>query len=484
MSEEQEVKNPKKGGLKRFFTMQAGQILSLLGSGLTNFALAIWVFQGTESVTQYVLITVIAGLPGLMIGPFAGALVDRWNRKAVLIVTDSIQALCTLAIAILFHFDVLAVWHIYITAAIGAMTAAFQWPAYIAAVTTMLDKKHYARAQGVIAFGQSGTLIAAPILAGALMTVTDLRGIITIDFITFFFAIGALLLIKIPNPPRQPVPQGTKPSLWNEAVYGWTFIKERQGLLSLLTFFAIINLVVSMATITVFPMVFSFGGKVAAGTAMSFGAAGMMLGGMFLTATGGPKKKINGVLGYTLLISVSFFMLGLKPSLWLVCAAALIFQFTLPIINGCSQAIWMTKVPQGLLGRVFAVRRLIAQFTVPLGDFAAGPLSDMLFEPRMGEGGSFATAFGGLVGRVVGVGPGRGIGLMIICLAIFPMLIGLWGYLNPHVRNVETELIDADVLAKQEAEAKAKAEEEAKAAEGADNDQPADESKAEGEAQT
>ncbi len=144
---------------------------------------------------------------------------------------------------------------------------------------------------------------------------------------------------------------------------------------------------------------------------------------------------------------------------WLVVAASHIIQ-----------AIWMTKVPQGLLGRVFAVRRLIAQFTVPLGDFAAGPLSDMLFEPRMAnETSAFASAFGGLVGKVVGVGPGRGIALMIMSLAIFPMLIGLWGYLNPHVRNVETELIDADVLAKQEADAKAKEE-----AEAAESDQPAD----------
>jgi DHA3 family macrolide efflux protein-like MFS transporter len=171
---------------------------------------------------------------------------------------------------------------------------------------------------------------------------------------------------------------------------------------------------------------------------MSLVGVGMLLGGLLMTSTGGPKRRIYGVLGGWAAFSICFVMVAIRPNLWLVGAGVLLWYIAIPVVNASSQAIWQTKTPRDVQGRVFAVRRTIAQFTVPIGDFSAGPLADKVFNPALMPGGALA----GSVGRVIGVGPGRGIAMMMLTLAIFPALTALAGFLNPRVRNLETELPD------------------------------------------
>jgi hypothetical protein len=160
-----------------------------------------------------------------------------------------------------------------------------------------------------------------------------------------------------------------------------------------------------------------------------------------MSLTGGPRPRIYGTLGAGLVISAGLVLVGLRPSVGLVSAGVLLCYTAMPIMNASAQAIWQAKTPPDLQGRVFAVRRMIAQFSMPLGSFLAGPLADKIFNPALAVGGSLA----GSVGRVVGVGPGRGIGLMLLTFAIFPALATLWGFSSPRVRRVESELPDAVV---------------------------------------
>jgi len=175
------------------------------------------------------------------------------------------------------------------------------------------------------------------------------------------------------------------------------------------------------------------------GLVMSMVGIGMLIGGSLMAATGGPKPRIYGVLGVAALMSVCFLLSGARPSLLLVSAGVLLFYIGLPIMNGSSQAIWQAKVPPDLQGRVFAVRRMIAQFTTPIGDFSSGPLADRVFNPLLVPGGTLA----GSIGLLIGVGENRGIGLMFIVGAIFPLLIAIVGFLNPKIRYVERDLPDA-----------------------------------------
>ncbi|HEX3131052.1 MAG TPA: MFS transporter [Thermoanaerobaculia bacterium] len=433
--------NTQSGGMKAFATIWIGQLVSLLGSGLTSFALGIWVLERTQSVTQYTLIILCASLPGVLIAPFAGALVDRWDRKWVMFFTDLGPGLITLTYAFLLWKGELHVWHIYIGAALNAMFSSFQWPAYISSITMLVDRSQYGRVNGMLDFGQAGSTIAAPALAGLLLSVVNVWGVLLVDFATFLFAAATLLMVHIPRPETSAGASKAKGSLWKEAGYGWTFIRERPGLLGLLLFFAVLNLALCTCGVAIVPMVLAFtGSKAIVGTISSLVGVGMLVGGAIMTATGGPKPRVYGVLSMGLVISICFVLVGARPSLVLVGAGVLLWYIAIPIMNGSSTAIWQSKTPGDVQGRVFAMRRMIAQFTTPIGDFSAGPLADKVFIPLLLPGGALADT---AIGRLVGVGPGRGIGLMFLTFAAVPGLAALWGFLNPRVRNVEAELPDA-----------------------------------------
>jgi DHA3 family macrolide efflux protein-like MFS transporter len=424
---------------KTFYTIYGGQFISLLGSGLTAFALSVWVLQHTHSVTQYTLAIVLAGLPGLVMAPIAGALVDRWDRRWVMFWCNIVPAATVAAYAYLLWHNQLQVWHIYVGIVVNSIVNTFQWPAYIAAITMLANPKDYVRINGVLETGQAITTIGAPAIAGFLMYAIGVSRILMIDFVTFFVAAAALLVVSIPKPEESEEAAGAKGSIWKEAAFGWTFIRERPGLMRLLLFFALFNLVVSLGGVAVMPMVLAFSNEAAVGTIMSLVGVGMLLGGLLMSSIGGKlPRRVYGVLGGWALISVCFVLVGLRPNLWLVGAGILLWYVAVPSINASSQAIWQAKTPRDVQGRVFAVRRMIAQFTVPIGDFSAGPLADKVFNPALLAGGVFA----GSVGRVIGVGPGRGIGMMLLTLAILPAAIALGGFLNPRLRNVEIELPD------------------------------------------
>ena len=423
---------------KTFYTIYGGQFISMMGSGLTAFALSIWVLKHTHSVTQYTLTIVFAGLPGLLLSPLAGTYVDRWDRRWVMFWCNLGPALTVAVYSYLLWHDMLKVWHIYVGVVFNSIIGTFAWPAFIAAITMLVERKDYGRINGVLETGQAVTTIAAPAVAGFLVYAIGIEKILIVDFVTFLFAAAVLLFVSIPRPEQSEEGARAKGSLWKEMAFGWTFIRERPGLLRLLLFFALFNLVASMGGVAVLPMVLAFSNEAAVGTVMSLVGVGMLLGGLLMTSTGGPKRRIYGVLGGWAIFSICFVTVAIRPNLWLVGAGVLLWYIAIPVINASSQAIWQAKTPRDVQGRVFAVRRTIAQFTVPIGDFSAGPLADKVFNPALMPGGALANS----AGRVIGVGPGRGIAMMMLTLAIFPALTALLGFLNPRVRNLETELPD------------------------------------------
>jgi DHA3 family macrolide efflux protein-like MFS transporter len=429
---------PKGTDFKTFGTIWIGQFISLMGSGLTGFAIGIWVLRHTQSVTQYTITIVFAGLPAILIAPFAGALVDRWNRRWVMFVCDLGPAVTVLAYSYLLAHNELQVWHVYLGVFCNSIFNTFHWPAYISTITMLVDRKDYGRINGVLEFGRAATTIAAPAIAGFLVLAIGIPEILIIDFVTFLVAAGTLLLVMIPQPEMSEEGKRAKGSIWKEAAFGWTFIRERPGLLRLLLLFASVNLVMSMCGIAIMPMVLGFANEKAVGTIMSMVGIGMLIGGSLMTATGGFKRRVYGVLGAWAIMSIAFLLVGARPNLYLVGAGVLLWYVMLPVMNASSQAIWQSKTPPDVQGRVFAVRRMVAQFTVPIGDFSAGPLADHVFNPMMVTGGLLA----GSAGRLLGVGPGRGIALMLWTFAAVPALTALFGLLNPRVRNVESELPD------------------------------------------
>lgn len=430
--------SPRPQGMRTFFLVWVGQLVSSFGSMLSRFGLGVWVFEETGSATSFALILFFAVLPGVLLSPIAGAYVDRWDRRRVMIATDAGAALATLAVALLLFAGRLEMWHIYVVVTVGGVLGAFQGPAHGATTSLLVPKEQFARAMGLVQFGQAGVRIAAPVLAAALMGVIGFRGILLIDFTTFLFATGTLLLVAIPSPPRAAVP-GKKPPIWREAVYGWRYLLERRGLVGLVAVFAVVNLAMAIAQGVYQPMVLSTASPAVLGTISSIGGVGMLAGSLLLSVWRGPRRKIHGVLGAAGLAGLFHLLFGSSAAVPVWAASLFGVLFAMPFVSGYVTAVMMRKVAPEVQGRVFATIQMVAMSSAPIAYLAAGPLADRVFEPLLRPGGALA----GSVGRVIGVGPGRGMGMMMILAGVVIVLATLAGFLHPRIRNLEEELPDA-----------------------------------------
>jgi len=243
-------------GMLGFSIVWAGQIISVLTSNMTQFGLTIWVYQETGSATALGALSTAFLVPFIAISPFAGAMVDRYNRKLMMMLSDMGAITATVGILILHFTGNLQVWHLYLAAFINGLGNTFQWPAYSAAISVMIPKEKYSRANGMMSLIDTGPSVFSPMLAGAFLPIIGLRGILILDVITFFIAIFALMAVNIPQPTPSMDGQAAKGSLLKEATFGFTYIFARRGLLSLLMFFLTLNFIGGIAWPIVAPLSF------------------------------------------------------------------------------------------------------------------------------------------------------------------------------------------------------------------------------------
>ena len=437
-------------GMRGFTIIWFGQLISLLGTGMTRFALTIWAYQETGSATTLALVAFFSFGPVVLLSPVAGALVDRWNRKVVVMISDLAAGTTTILLLLLYTTGNLQIWHLYVMGALAGAFESFQFPAFSAAMTMMLRKEQYGRANGMMSVAEAASSIIAPLLAGLLLTIIGIGGVMTIDVITFVFAVTAVLITYIPQPEVTDVGRQARNSLWRESLFGFHYIWARPSLLGMQMMFFLANLFGGYSAVLLVPLILARTGnnELILGTVQSAFGIGGLVGGIALSVWGGPKTKVHGVLlgmvGNFLLGSLVL-GIGQTLSFWLV--GAFFTMFFIPVLNGSNQAIWQAKVAPDVQGRVFATRRLIAQITGPLAMLTAGPLADQLFEPAMQAGSRWA----GLFGWLVGVGPGAGMGLLFVITSLIGAFAALLGYTIPAVRNIETILPDYAPVAQSEA---------------------------------
>jgi DHA3 family macrolide efflux protein-like MFS transporter len=440
----------KSSRLRAFVLIWFGQLVSAVGSGMTSFTLGVVLFQRTGSATKFALIFLFASLPAIIVLPLAGVLADRWDRVWAMVLGNIGAGIAKLAIALMFYLDILQVWQVYLAVMAVSAFGFILGISYTTLTTILVPRSQFGRVSGMTQTSQAAAQILPPAIGGALLSAVKIEGIILIDIATYVFAILTLLVVRIPKTrpePAQPVAaQSTPPAvprrgpIWREAFTGWHYIKERPGLLALLIYFAIVNLIIGCATVLFTPMILSFSNAKVLGTILSISGVGFLCGSVVMSAWGGPKQRVLGVLGFGGAFGIFCAIAGLRPSFTVIAVGTFGMFFLLPIINGCSQAIWQSKVPIAVQGRVFAVRRLIGASTIPTAALIAGPLADRVFEPLMSNRFFQRTA-----GDIVGLGHGRGIALMFIVSGFLVILTQFGGYLYPRIRNIEQELPDAPV---------------------------------------
>ncbi len=426
-------------GGRTFGIVWAGQLVSTLGSAMTSFGLAICVFTETGSATQLALIVLFARLPMLVVSPFAGALVDRWDRRTAMLLADAGAAVGTLATMLLLLAGVLEIWHLYLTLSFSGVFQAFQFPAYSAATTLMVPRDQYARASGLVQLAGSIGTVAAPLAAAAVVAWSGLSLLFVIDFATFGVAVATLLAVGFPSPPPVESPSGGVRSLLSEAKEGLDFVLERKALLVLMLAFVVVNFAFAFQGVLLIPLLLEISNEQTAGAVASLGALGIVGGSLVLSMWGGPADRIRGVFLPIVTMGVGLIVIGLRPSVILVTAGILLMNGTHPIAGGSSQSIWQSKVPPGLQGRVFAIRQLSAISSAPVAFVAAGTLADRVFEPLMATDRGFLT-------DVIGYGPGRGIGLLYVLIGVFAVVIAVAAWNHPDIHRLETSIPDLEEI--------------------------------------
>lgn len=424
---------------RAFLTILIGQLVSIVGTGLTNFAIGVWVFQRTGSVTKFATTMLAITLPSILIAPIAGALVDRWNHRLTMILADSASALCSAVLALLLYMNILQLWMAIVVIAIAAMVSVLHGLAYAASVPLLIPQKHLSRAVGAMQIGPAIAQVLSPALAGFLLSVVALQSVIMVDAASFVIAVVTLLLVHVPDSQASHEGQTGKGSLFKEALAGWSYIRVRGGLLWLLFFFTVSNFVMAMSNVVLTPMLLSLSSVRVVGTIASAASLGMLTGSILLSVWGGPRKRIYGVLIFNLLFSLFMMMLGVRPDPWLIGIAGFGFVFCVPIVDGCSQTIWLSKTPPDLQGRVLSVKQMVGWSVAPIAFLMAGPITDRVFEPAMSAHGALA----GSIGTVIGTGKGRGMALVILLLGLSSLLVTLASLASRRVRSLEENLPDA-----------------------------------------
>ncbi len=426
---------PATTSMRSFVIVWFGQLVSLTGTGLTAFGLQFFIYIETGSVTRVALIALAYSLPAVVLAPIAGSIVDRSDRRVVMLFADVVAGAATLSLLWALSFGPLPFWLICTATSVGSAANAFQEPAWLASIPVLVPRAQLGRANGMVQLNFGLAVVIAPALAGALLAGFGLRAVLVLDVLTFAVGIATLAAVRFPQYERDETPGR---SVRSDSGFAWRYLRERPGLLWLLWIYSGVNFMLSMTNILIIPLVVSFATEAAAGVVLSISGAGAVVGSLILSAYGEPKRLVPTIMVGIAVSGLLTALAGIRASLVVITIPTVLVLLGVPIINGASQVIWQTKVTEGAQGRVFSLRRMIGQAISPIAILLAGPLADEVFEPALAAGGSLADS----VGSIIGTGAGRGIGALYIVAGLFVFVLGVIGWLLPHVRNIETELPD------------------------------------------
>ena len=419
-----------------FLAMWGIQGISLLGSTLLEFSLGVTVFQRTGSATLFALIEVCIILPMIFFMPFAGVLADRHSRRLVMIVANLGGAATVAVLAVAVGLGTLQVWMVYPVTLLISIFNVLLTPAYGASTPALVPERWLSRANGFVQFSQNVALLIGPPIAAVLLTTVRLEGIVLVDLATFVVAAAVLLPLTIPQP--EPGPETKRRNIFRQATDGLGYIVSRRGLLSLLLFFTVLNVTAGFVTALYTPVALSFATVSQLSLTVAVFSSGLISGAILMMVWKGPKRRVMGVVLSGLVLGLAVMLIGSRAALPAMAIGGMVVNICATVANVCNATLWYSRVPQEILGRVLGSVRTISFAAIPLTVVVAGPLADRVFEPLLVPGGALV----GSVGQVIGVGPGRGMGLLLILAGLLSVGNGVAGLFNRALRQVEDEPVE------------------------------------------
>ncbi len=409
-----------------------GELISTIGSGLTAFGLGVYVFQRTGMATATALVSLLALLPTVVLGPVAGVLADRYDRRLLMIIGDSFSAIGLVYILVCVLSGHAGLLQICIGVGISSVFAALLEPAYRSTITDLLPEEEYDKASGLVQTAGSAKFLISPFLAGFLMKYSGIETILLIDIGTFFITVGVTLFVRKKITAHK---ETEKKSFWAEMKEGMAIITKNRGIfLLILLSFGICFFLTFIQTLCT-PMILSFADEAALGTCETLCACGMLVSSI-LIGVWGIKKNYVRILSISMFVDGLFMALfGARENIIFVTVAGFFFFAALPYANTCLDILVRKNIPNELQGRAWGIIGLISQMGYVVANACIGTLADQIFEPMMRADGVLANS----IGRIIGSGAGRGVALLIMTGGVMLCVLAVMIYRTKSIRRLEEQ---------------------------------------------
>lgn len=418
----------------RFLILWIGQFFSMIGSGLTSFALGIYIFQKTGSVTNFTMLLLCIFLPSVIIRPFGGVLADRFDRRLLMFLGDFGASFGTVFILILMYYQAGELWFIYLGIIISSVFGAFQNPAYKATVTDLLPKRLYDKASGLMQLANSSQYLVSPFIAGILLSFFDIKLIFIIDLCTFILAIITILWVRKGIGKTNLKKRTTK--FISEFKEGIQELYNQKGVLWLITLTMLILFFVGLLQSLLVPMLLSLTDEKFTGIIQSITATGMIASSLVIGVFGSKKKYVKMLSISLFFTGISFSLIGANTNLIFITIAGFLFFCFLPFVNTSIEVLIRNNIANEKQGRIWSIISTITYFGSILAFLIAGFLADMVFNPLLAKGGLLSDS----IGIIIGVGETRGIGLMFILAGLFVSTISVFILKIRSIRGLEKNI--------------------------------------------
>ena len=421
--------------MKNFYKLWLGELISNIGSGMTAFALSVYVYEKTGSVSYISIITLLSFMPSIILSPIGGLLADRYDRRLLMITGDLFSGLGLIYILWNIQAGEKSIVPIFLGITFSSIFTSLLEPSYRATLTDILDEENYAKASGLIQAAGSAKYLISPVIAGMILSVADIRVILLLDILTF---ITTCLMIFLVRKSMNSETQNYKKDSFKGLLEGLFIIKENRGIYSLVIIMFFVCFFMGFIQILIRPMILALSSVKTAGMMESLCAVGLLIGSLWI-GIAGIKKNYSKILAVACFFCGIFMsMTGVNENLAIIGISTFLFFSTLPFMNSCADVLVRVSVPNELQGRVWGLISLITQMGTVTAYIISGVMADYIFEPMFNKNGILVEN----IGMIIGTGKGRGIGFMLILSGIGMLIMAIVIWKNGEIREVSEKCVD------------------------------------------
>lgn len=419
-------------GMRIFIIIWIGYLLSEVGSGLTAFSLGVYAFHQTGLATSTSMVVLSTFFPAFLMLPFAGVFADSRDRTFIMMLGNFGSALGITMVYLMIHHLHDSLWLIYPGIIISSIFFGLQHPSYKSCITDFLPKELYAKASGLVQLSSSAQFLIAPMLAGLLLSITNIKNVLAIDIATFIISAATIIFIRIKGhkPERNTNDESSK--FMQSFRAGIKFLYGNKPVFILTLMVSIILFYIGLIQSLLGPMVLSFSTPKYLGVMQSLCAVGMLASSLAISTVGCGKNKVTSLCVSLLLMGLCFSFIGVRPSLIAVVVPGLLFFATIPFVNSCIEVLIRSSIPNIQQGRVWSMISVITYFGAMLAYAISGFLADHVFNPLLTKTGKLASS----LGYLFGVGQGRGIAFMFFISGIFIIIISVATFFSKNIRSL------------------------------------------------